>query len=188
MTLLLLFLNFAKFGLLCFGGGYMLVPLLTAEFVGEGKLLTPERFGNLISISQLTPGPVGINTATFVGYLSGNFWGALAATAGLVFPTLFLAGVAMKFIIRYREHRLMKGILYGARLGASALVIYAVFIFMELSLLTTPWQWGKLPGISSGGVLIMLLSMVLIRRFKWQTTWVIVVSGVLGAVLIPYIG
>ena len=139
MNLLLLFINFCKFGLLCFGGGYMLVPLLTAEFVGDGKLLTPERFGNLISVSQLTPGPVGINTATFVGYLSGNFWGALTATLGLVFPTLFLAGLAMKFIIRYREHRLMQGILYGARLGAAALVVYAVLIFMQLSLLKSPW-------------------------------------------------
>lgn len=189
MNLLLLFINFCKFGFLCFGGGYMLVPLLTAEFVGDGKLLTPERFGNLISVSQLTPGPVGINTATFIGYLSGNFWGALTATLGLVFPTLFLAGLAMKFIIRYREHRLMQGILYGARLGAAALVVYAVLIFMQLSLLKSPWTgFDKLPDISFGGLLIMLMSMVLIKRFKWQTTWVILFSGVIGALLIPLIG
>jgi chromate transporter len=54
-AVLMLFLNFCKFGLLCSGGGYMLIPLLTAEFVGEGRMLTAERFGNLISISQLTP-------------------------------------------------------------------------------------------------------------------------------------
>lgn len=185
----MLFLNFCKFGLLCFGGGYMLIPLLTAEFVGEGKLLTAERFGNLVSISQLTPGPVGINTATFTGYISSGFYGSLAATLGLVFPTLILAGAAMSFIQKYREHRLMKGILYGARLGAAALVVYAVLIFMELSLLKTPWQnWNKFPALSISGIIIMMVSAVLIKRFKWQTTWVIVLSGVLGAILFPLIG
>lgn len=185
----MLFLNFCKFGLLCFGGGYMLIPLLTAEFVGEGKLLTPEKFGNLVSISQLTPGPVGINTATFVGYISSNVWGSLAATMGLVFPTLILAGVAMRFIIKYREHRVMKGILYGARLGAAALVVYAVLIFLQLSLLKTSWKIGDdFPEISFGGLLIMIMAFVLLKKFKWQTTWVILLSGVLGALLIPFIG
>ena len=189
MNILILFLTFCKFGLLCFGGGYMLIPLLTAEFVGDGKMLTAERFGNLISISQLTPGPVGINTATFTGYISGGFLGSLAATLGLVFPTLILAGIAMKFIIRYREHPVMKGILYGARLGAAALVVYAVLIFMQLSLLKGQWtNWNEFPGFSFGGIVIMLTAFVLIKRFKWQTTWVIILSGVLGAALIPVIG
>ena len=189
MSCFILFYQFAKFGLLCFGGGYMLIPLFIAEFVGDGKLLTPERFGNLVSVSQLTPGPVGINTATFVGYISSGFWGSLAATLGLVFPTLLLAGLAMKFIIKYKESRLMKGVLYGARLGAAALVIYAVMIFMKLSILAGEWKiFDDLPLFSRGGVLIMVTSFVLIKRFKWQTTWVILLSGVLGAVLIPLIG
>jgi chromate transporter len=184
----MLFLTFCKFGLLCFGGGYMLIPLLTAEFVGEGKLLTPERFGNLVSISQLTPGPVGINTATFAGYISSGVIGSLAATIGLVFPTLILAGAAMKFIIRYREHRLMKGILYGARLGAAALVVYAVMIFLQLSLLKKEWSFRELPEISFGSLLIMLTSILLLKKVKLQTTYVILISGVLGALLIPLFG
>lgn len=189
MTILMLFLNFCKFGLLCFGGGYMLIPLLTAEFVGDGKLLTAERFGNLVSVSQLTPGPVGINTATFVGYISANFWGSLAATLGLVFPTLILAGLAMKFIIKYRDHKTMKGILYGARLGAAALVVYAVLIFVELSLLKVPAdKFREISQFSFGGLLITALSVVLIKKFKWQTTWVILLSGALGALIIPFIG
>ena len=189
MSILMLFLTFCKFGLLCFGGGYMLIPLLTAEFVGDGKMLTAERFGNLISISQLTPGPVGINTATFAGYIAENFWGSLAATLGLVFPTLILAGMAMKFIIKYREHKVMKGILYGARLGAAALVVYAVLIFMELSILKDSGSGSfGLGSISISGIVIMLTSFVLIKFFKWQTTWVIILSGILGAGLVPLLG
>jgi chromate transport protein ChrA len=96
----------------------------------------------------------------------------------------------MSFIQKYRDHRVMHGILYGARLGAAALVVYAVLIFMELSLLKgSSWQgWSKFPGLSISGVIIMLTSAVLIKVFKWQTTWVIMLSGVLGAVLFPLIG
>lgn len=187
MSILFLFLTFCYFGLLCFGGGYMLIPLLTAEFVGDGRLLTAERFGNLVSVSQLTPGPVGINTATFVGYLQSGVAGSLAATAGLVFPTLILAGLAVSLIRKYRDHQVMKGILYGARIGAVALVMYAVLIFMELSLLKKDFSLTEIPDISLGGALIMLVSFVLIKYCKWQTTWVILFSGVLGALLIPLI-
>ena len=190
MTILLtLFLQFCKFGMLCFGGGYMLIPLLIDAFVGEGKMLTPERFGNLVSVSQLTPGPVGINTATFVGFLRSGFAGALAATTGLVFPTLILAGLAMSFIVRFREHPVVRSILYGARLGAAALVCYAVLIFLQMSVFRGGWRgWDALPGISPGGTLIAAVSFLLTLRGKVPVTVIILLSGLLGALLIPAIG
>ena len=68
MTLTALYLTFFKFGLLCFGGGYMLIPLLTSELVGEPpRPLAPQEFADLVSVAQVTPGPIGINTATYVG-------------------------------------------------------------------------------------------------------------------------
>lgn len=194
MTCFILFYQFAKFGLLCFGGGYMLIPLFIAEFVGNGKLLTPERFGNLVSISQVTPGPVGINAATFIGFIQNNFWGALTATCGLVFPTLFLAGFAVSLIKRYQETRFLKGLLYGARLAAVALICYAVTVFLELSVFPAgmPWKF-----ISSGfenfrfsisGTVITALSCLMISKFKVSTTAVIFGSAILGAILFPLIG
>ena len=189
MICLALFFNFCKFGLLCFGGGYMLIPLLIDAYVGEGKLLTTEQFGNLVSIAQLTPGPVGINTATFAGFLAGGFPGALAATAGLVFPTLLLAGLAMSFIVKYREHPVMRSILYGARLGAAALVCYAVLIFMRLSLFRGAWKgFGEMPAFSPGGVLIFAFSFLLTLKSRLPVTGIILISGALGALLIPLIG
>ena len=184
--MLTLFLTFCKLGLLCFGGGYMLIPLFNAEFVGKNNLLSPEVFGNLISISQLTPGPVGINAATFVGFLNNSVTGAAVATLGLVFPTLILAGFATTFIYRYKEHKFMQGILYGARLGAAALVVFAVIIFCKLSLLESafPQFWkGEffVPEFSISGILIALISFVLIHKFKLSTTWVIFISAALGA-------
>ena len=96
MTLVSIFLVFFKFGLLCFGGGYMLIPLLSAELVGTGPShpLTPEAFANLVSIAQVTPGPVGINTATYVGYTQRGVLGACLGTVGMVMPALFLVILA----------------------------------------------------------------------------------------------
>lgn len=194
MSCFVLFYQFAKFGLLCFGGGYMLIPLYIAEFVGDGKLLTPERFGNLVSISQVTPGPVGINTATFIGFIQNNFAGALAATCGLVFPTLFLAGFAVSLIKRYQETRFLKGLLYGARLAAVALICYAVTVFLELSVFPAglPWKFISCGfagfRISISGTIITAISCIAIARFKIGTTAVIFGSAILGAILFPLIG
>ena len=194
MSCFILFYQFAKFGLLCFGGGYMLIPLFIAEFVGNDKLLTPERFGNLVSISQVTPGPVGINTATFIGFIQSNFLGALAATCGLVFPTLFLAGFAVSLIKRYQETRFLKGLLYGARLAAVALICYAVTVFLELSVFPAglPWKFISCGfdgfRISITGTIITALSCLAIGRFKVGTTAVIFGSAILGAILCPLIG
>ena len=193
MTVLYLFLTYCKFSLLCFGGGYMLIPLLTETFVGDGKLLTPERFGNLVSISQLTPGPVGINSATYVGFLNGGVAGSLAATLGLVFPTLFLAGLAVSLINANKEKPFLKGILYGARLGAAALVVYAVIIFIGMSVFTAPvadfFRSGAVnPELSVSGLLIALLAFTLTLKTKLKTTFIILLSGALGALLVPLIG
>ena len=188
-----LFLTFCKFSLLCFGGGYMLIPLLTAEFVGDGKLLSPERFGNLVSISQLTPGPVGINAATYAGFLESGFWGALAATLGLVFPTLFLAGAAISFINANKEKLWLKSLLYGARLGAAVLIIYAVLIFAGMSVFTKPvadfFRAGCAnPEISGTGTFIAATAFFLTLKYKLKTTYIILISGILGALLVPIAG
>ena len=193
MTVLYLFLTYCKFSLLCFGGGYMLIQLLTETFVGDGKLLTPERFGNLVSISQLTPGPVGINSATYVGFLNGGVAGSLAATIGLVFPTLFLAGLAVSLINANKEKPLLKGILYGARLGAAALVVFAVIIFVGMSVFTAPVadffrSGAAMPKLSVSGLLIALLAFTLTLKTKVKTTFIILLSGALGAILVPLFG
>ena len=193
MSLLGIFLNFCKFSLLCFGGGYMLIPLLTAEFVGDGKLLTAKQFGNLVSVSQLTPGPVGINTATFTGFLQDGFWGALAATVGLAFPTLILATIAVSLIRAWKDHPVVRSIIYGARLGAASLVVYAVVIFAGLSVFSGPvvdfFRPGAArPGISLCGLLITAITFVLILKFKLKVTWVILLSGALGVLLAPFWG
>ena len=145
MTLLEIYWAFFKFGLLCFGGGYMLVPLLSAELVGTGPSdpLTPEAFANLVSIAQVTPGPIGINTATYVGFTQQGILGACLGTLGIVTPAVFLVILAVKLLKRYETSIPVQGFLAGMRPASFGLVLSAAVIFAELSVFRTAIPWGE---------------------------------------------
>ncbi len=138
MLNLILLLQFAKFGALCFGGGYMIIPMLMDTFVVHERFFSLDQFGNLLSVSQMTPGAVSVNTAVYVGFLKNGISGALAATAGLVLPTLFLSVLAISFLNRWKETRVVQGALKGARVAAFAMICGAVLIFMGMSVFSEP--------------------------------------------------
>ncbi|MBR6411622.1 MAG: chromate transporter [Alphaproteobacteria bacterium] len=139
MSLFLLFLQFVKFGALAIGGGLMTLPLLYDTFVEQRHIFTPEAFGNLISISQITPGPVAINIATFVGYLNGGVGSAVVASLGLVCPSLIITGIALFFLNKYQNSWVIRGFFKGARLVAFVMMIYAIVLFCNMSVLSDPW-------------------------------------------------
>lgn len=192
-----LFLQFCKFSVLCFGGGYMLIPLLTAEFVDQEQVLTMDEFGNLLSVAQVTPGPVGLNTATYVGFVNGGFWGSLAASLGLIVPTLLIGCSAAAGIDHWKDRFVVRGMLKGTRLAAVALIMFAVTIFFGMSIFTStiPWEaFGSLfrlerpvlPdgfGISPSGVLICGTVIVLMLRTKLPSTALLLGSAAAGALL-----
>ena len=197
---IILFLQFCKFTLLCFGGGYMLIPLLTEEFVGPDKVLTESAFGNLVSVAQVTPGPVGLNTATYVGYVNGGFFGSLAASLGMVVPTLLIGCSAVAGINRWKDTFLVTGMLKGTRLAAVALIMYAVTIFFGMSIFTQQIPWDAfaslfkferpvLPdgfAVSLPGVLICGTVIVLMLKTKLPTTAVLLGSAAAGALLATF--
>ena len=194
---IILFFQFCKFSMLCFGGGYMLIPLLTAEFVERENVLTMSSFGNLVSVAQVTPGPVGLNTATYVGYVNGGFFGSLAASLGLIVPTILIGCSAAAGINRWKDTFLVKGMLKGTRLAAVSLIMFAVTIFLGMSVFTQtiPWEaFGALfklarPVLPEGfrvspaGVLICGVTIVLMLKTKVPTTALLLGAAAAGAVL-----
>ena len=182
---------FCKFSLLCFGGGYMLIPLIITDCVEKYHFLTLEQFGNLLSVSQLTPGPIGINAATYVGYIQGGFFSSLGATVGLVFPTFILSSLAILGIRRWKDTFIIRGIMKGTRLSSVALILYAVSIFLGLSVFTAAIPWEVLTGsavpenfsISWSGLLIALLAAVAIWKKLCGTTVIILSGAAIGALL-----
>ena len=194
---IILFFQFCKFSVLCFGGGYMLIPLLTAEFVDQEQVLTMSEFGTLLSVAQVTPGPVGLNTATYVGYVNEGFFGSLAASLGLIVPTILIGCSAAAGINRWKETFLVKGMLKGTRLAAVALIMFAVTIFLGLSVFTQTIPWEALGAlfkferpalpdgfaVSPAGVLICSVTIMLMLKTKAPTTVLLLGSAAAGAVL-----
>lgn len=150
-----MFWTFLKFGLLGFGGGYVLVPIYMQEFVGGTAPLLqlhPEEFSNLMALTQITPGPVSVNAATFFGYrlstagvdqgLSVLMYyakgaiGGVLATAALLMPSLFLLTIALTGIEKWKRSRFVRGLLWGVRPATNALILKAGVAFIGMSVLT----------------------------------------------------
>ena len=196
MTILQLYLVFAKFGLLCFGGGYMLVPLLTAELVGPGKPLAPKEFSSLVSIAQATPGPIGINTATYVGFTQHGVIGSILATAGIITPALILVILAIKLLKRYEQSLPVQGFLVGMKPASFGLILSAAVIFAELSVFSAdiPWHgiWQWLTGatvdfhgfhLRISALLIAAATTVIMLKTRISFMYLLLVSAILGAFL-----
>ena len=132
-----IFWTFVKFGLLGFGGGF--VPVYLQEFVGPGApllQLAAEEFSNLMALTQVTPGPVSVNAATFFGYRLGGVFGGAIATAALLLPSFFLLTLVLTGIERWKRSRFVQGLLWGVKPATNALMLKAGIVFAGMSVWT----------------------------------------------------
>ncbi|MDU3112868.1 MAG: chromate transporter, partial [Megasphaera sp.] len=111
----LLFWEFFKVGIFCVGGGYASMPLIQASVVDTFHWLTMSEFVDIFTISQMTPGPIGINAATFVGTRIAGLPGAIVATMGFVTPSFFLGIILARIFLKYGDIGPIRGILNGLR-------------------------------------------------------------------------
>lgn len=139
LNLFLLF-QFIKYGILCFGGGYMIIPMLFHDYVELAHVFTPFEFGNLLAISQMTPGAVSINTATYVGYVKNGIIGAVICSIGLALPTFILASCCLNFIKRYKDSWFVRGFFKGAKYASIVMVGYAILLFANISVFSKPFD------------------------------------------------
>lgn len=187
MILLELFLSFLQIGAFSFGGGYAAMPLIQAQVVTKYHWLSMAEFTDLITISQMTPGPIAINSATFVGTRIAGIPGALAATAGCVLPSCILVTLLAKIYLKYRNLSLLQGVLKSLRPAVIAMIAAA-----GASILVNAF-WGEsiasltasqlLPNISIQAVGIFTGSLILLARFKMNPIHVMLLSGVTEVVL-----
>ena len=181
--LLQLFLSFAKVGLFCIGGGYSSMPLIQNEVVDGHHWITMHEFVDIFTISQMTPGPIGINAATFVGAKIAGIMGAIAATAGFVFPSVIIMLLMAYLYFKYGDVGIIRGVLNGLRPAVVALIASAGVGIMTLAF----WDKADLPislaETNIRGVVIFLITMGLIYSGKMGTIKVLLLSGVLGLVI-----
>lgn len=181
-TILALFLSFAKVGLFCIGGGYASLPLIQEEVVAGHAWMTMGEFVDIFTISQMTPGPIGINAATFVGAKVAGVPGSVAATAGFVFPSVIIVLLLAFLYYRYGNVGPIRGILNALRPAVVALIGNAGIGIVLLAL------WNReAPPVTLGetdliGLFILVVSFLLIR-LRFGTIRTLALSGVLGLAL-----
>ena len=181
MIYLQLFLSFLQIGSFSFGGGYAAMPLIQNQVVQLHPWLSQSEFTDLITISQMTPGPIAVNSATFVGTRIAGVPGALAATIGCVLPSCILVTILAKIYLKYRSLSLLQGILKSLRPAVIAMIAAA-----GVSILVTAF-WGNdisslhldaiLSSTNIRAVGIFLLSLILLAKFKMDPIHVMLLSG-----------
>lgn len=120
-----LFLTFFKIGLFTFGGGYAMIAVVEDACVEEKKWITHEEMMELIVIAESTPGPIAINCSTYVGYKEKGLWGALAATAGMVLPSLLIICAIAMFLDKFLEIAIIANAFKGIKVGVGVIIINA---------------------------------------------------------------
>lgn len=180
MIYLQLFWSFLQIGLFSFGGGYAALPLIQQQVVGVHGWLTMSELTDLVTISQMTPGPIAINAATFVGTQVGGLPGAVVATLGCVFPSCVIVSILAVLYYRYRSLTAIQGTLYGLRPAVVALIASAGLSI----LLTALWgEGGFVPAMPDLTAAVLFLCGFFVLR-RWRRVDPILVMlgcGALGA-------
>lgn len=122
-----LFLTFAKIGLFTFGGGYAMIPIIENICVEKKEWISHDDMMNVTVIAESTPGPIAINCATFVGFRQGGFFGSLAATLGVVFPSFVIIFSISMFLDRFLEITLIANAFQGIKVAVGILILDAAF-------------------------------------------------------------
>ncbi len=185
MIYLQLFLSFFQIGLFSFGGGYASLPLIRQQVTALHHWMTMPEFTDLITISQMTPGPISVNAATFVGIRTAGLPGAVAATAGCVFPSCVLIFFLTSLYLRYQNASLLEDTLTALRPAVVAMIAAA-----GLSLLVPALFHGgvEMSSVSDGAKAIVsaarwdmagifLVSLFLLRRTKLSPVAVMLLAG-----------
>lgn len=175
MALLYLYGVFFRIGLFSFGGGMAMLPLIF-QSVQDFGIMTHEEFSNLVALSQVTPGPIAVNAATYVGFHYAGVLGAVVATLGVSMPSFILVLVVMKFVEKYNNSKTVKGIFEGIR-PATVGLIGAAVIFVGQTVLFTGAHINPIPCVICG------ISVILAGKFKMSPILLVVIMGVTGAFL-----
>lgn len=180
MIYLHLIVNFFLVGLFSIGGGYAALPQIQYRVVEVNGWLTLPEFADMVTISQMTPGPIAINVATFVGIRMGGFPGALAATLGCVLPSCLIVLLLAVMYRRYKNLSGVKGVLSGLRPAVVALIASAALAVLLLSLFNgEPAAWSALNPFS---VILLIGCVIILRTLKPNPIFVMLGTGVLGIV------
>lgn len=176
MIYLQLFWSFIQIGLFSIGGGYAAMPLIQAQVVQHHGWLSMGEFTDLITIAEMTPGPIAVNSATFVGIRIAGLPGALIATFGCILPSLLIVSLLAFIYYRYKSLSLLQSILASLRPAVVALIASAgLSILLQV---VFAGQTMALEAVNWVGVVLFAAAFFAIRKLKWNPILVMVLCGV----------
>ena len=171
MSMFSLLLIFMKIAVLTFGGGYAMVPLFEHEIVTRHAFMSAADFANLIGLAQVTPGPIGFNSATYVGMAQGGLAGSVIASLGVMVPSIVISLVVAIFLRKAADAKWMKLLMQGVRPCVVGIIGAAIIFFAKTAVC---WQGA------------VIFALVVLIRWKWaklNPIWSLAVSALLGWVL-----
>ena len=168
-----IFWTFFKIGLFNFGGGYPMISFIQNEVVFKHAWLTNAQFTDMVAISQMTPGPVGINMATYTGYAAtGNAWGAFLATGAVCLPSFFVMILLAGWFLKHRENNSVQAVFKGLRPAIIGLIAAAALLLCNAENF-----------VDSKSIFIFALAFILTVRYKLHPVKLILAAGVCGLIL-----
>lgn len=180
MIYLQLLISFLKVGAFSFGGGYAALPLIQEEIVENYAWLSMQEFTDLITISQMTPGPIAINSATFVGTKLAGPLGAIVATLGSVLPSIIIVSIIARLYFKYRNLSLLQNVLVALRPAVVAMIAAAGLLIMISAF------WGEAPiqlaTINLVAVAIFGLALGILIRYKVNPIIIIILAGICNVI------
>ena len=172
-----LFYTFFKIGLFGFGGGYAMLSMIQGEVVTRYGWLTPQEFTDIVAISQMTPGPIGINSATYVGFTAtGSVWGSVIATFAVVLPSFILMLTISSFFLKYQKPPAVEAIFSGLRPAVVGLLASAALVLMTVE------NFGS-PTDDTYTFVVSCAIFFATRKYKVNPILMIVLCGVAGLLL-----
>lgn len=181
MTLIQLFLSFLQIGLLSIGGGYAALPIIQEQVVNLHGWLSMREFADILTISQMTPGPIAINAASFVGTKIGGLPGALTASLGVVIPSFIIVLTLSYLYYKYRQLDAIQAVLKGLRPAVVALIASA-----GVSLGIDAFWQGKEIGFTTLNIeslILFALAFFVLRKYKKSPITVMACSGVIAVAI-----
>ena len=178
-----LFWSFFQIGLFSIGGGYAAMPLIQNQVVDLHPWLTMTQFADIMTIAEMTPGPIAINSATFVGIQVAGLPGAIIATLGCVLPSCVIVLTLAYIYYRFRGLNIVQGILAGLRPAVIAMIASAGISLLILAIYGQRTLPADLTSVDIIAVVIFLVGFVTLRRWKLNTLWVMAGCGAAGVLL-----
>lgn len=185
MIYIKIFWSFFQIGLFSIGGGYAALPLIENQVIEVHKWLSLSEFADLITISQMTPGPIALNAATFVGTRVAGISGAIVATLGCIAPSCIIVLILAYLYYKYKNLSTIQGVLKGLRPAVVSLIASAGISILSLALIKSEAgiQNIKFSDINLISAILVAAGVFALKKYKANPIHVMLVSGIIGIVI-----